>query len=474
MMRIQTKVTLLFIALTSMVILLLSGFIFGFSYYYAFEDFYERLETRVRIAHSIYSDQDKQNSAAVKALRQQYLEKLPSEKEYILLLTADGQVTDRHQAVFSNKLLSDILDKGEARYRDGNKFYAGKRYLSPAPGFIVIVSATDPYGLEEIGHLRKILAVGFVISLLAIYLVGKIFSYQTFKPIREMTRRVQSITAENLHLRLEMGTGKDEIDTLGQTFNDMLSRLETAFETQNNFVSNASHELRTPLTIIKGEAELTLRSPELSETNQYSVQAILREAEKLNQILTGLLTLAQSGFDGKKQHWETIRVDELIWMAKEVVDQVYPQNNIRFDFNELPADESQLQVLGNSNLLKLAVSNIVANACKYSHNQLVVIGLASKNGQVAIRIKDEGIGIPETELRHIFEPFFRASNTSDFEGYGVGLPLALNIIRLHKGSIAITTKEGLGTEMQVLLPVAPVPLPSQQESTAASPPHSIR
>ena len=112
-----------------------------------------------------------------------------------------------------------------------------------------------------------------------------------------------------------------------------------------------------------------------------------------------------------------------------------------------------MQVCGNINLLKLAISNIVLNACKYSDNQVVIVGLFSENNRVIISVKDQGIGIPENEVQHIFEPFFRASNTGNFEGYGIGLPLALNIIRLHKGTLAIHSKEFSGTEIRIMLPV---------------------
>ncbi|MDO7744257.1 MAG: ATP-binding protein, partial [Pedobacter sp.] len=108
---------------------------------------------------------------------------------------------------------------------------------------------------------------------------------------------------------------------------------------------------------------------------------------------------------------------------------------------------------GNLNLLKLAVTNIVNNACKYSDNRIVLLGLSISAANVVISVKDQGIGIPENELQHVFEPFFRASNTTNYSGYGVGLPLSLNIIRLHRGSIAIKTVQESGTEMNILLPI---------------------
>jgi len=106
-------------------------------------------------------------------------------------------------------------------------------------------------------------------------------------------------------------------------------------------------------------------------------------------------------------------------------------------------------------LLQLAISNIVLNACKYSSNRPVNVQVTAHDGRVIIiKVTDKGIGIPEEEQQHIFEPFFRASNTSDFQGHGIGLPLTLNIIRLHKGSIGIRSEEQVGTEIQILLPVA--------------------
>ena len=453
-MTIQTKVTILFISLTSVVIFLLSGFIFLFAHYYAFEDFYKRLETRVRIAQSIHENKENENSQLAQKLRQEYLEKLPSEKEYFIKLTAEKQLKDGYPKSLPKELLDNVVSAGKARYRQNNTFFAGSYYENSSKPTIVIVSATDPYGLAELNHLRQILIIGFLIAILIVYVVGKLFSYYTFRPIRQLINNIQSISAENLHMRLQSRQAKDEISILEQTFNDMLIRLETAFETQNNFVSNASHELRTPLTIIKGEAELALRQPGLSEFHQQSVQVILSESNKLNYMLTSLLGLAQSGFDGKKQNWEIVRIDELIWLVKEAVDLLYRDNKIQIDFENLPENEEHLKVYGNVTLLKLAVSNIVMNACKYSYNQLVIVSLLARNNRVIIGVKDLGIGIPEQELRFVFEPFFRASNTSDFEGYGIGLPLSLNIIRLHKGNILIDTQEGEGTNIQIVLPVA--------------------
>jgi signal transduction histidine kinase len=291
-------------------------------------------------------------------------------------------------------------------------------------------------------------------SLIMVYFVGKLFSYYTFTPVRKLTDRVKSITSDNLHLRLDEPTGRDEIAELTHTFNNMLNRLETAFNTQNNFVSNASHELRTPLTIINSEIELALNKSGLTPEQRSMLTTINSETDKLIQILNSLLLLAQSGFDGKKQNWQKIRMDELVFMSIEAAKKLHPQSQIQVDLSAMPEDEELLQVSGNSNLLRLAVTNIISNACKYSHNKLVKVKLSVEKKNIVIAVVDRGIGIPSTEVQHIFVPFFRASNTQDYEGHGVGLPLTLNIIRLHKGTIGIQSEVDSGTELRVFLPVS--------------------
>ncbi|HEY0176837.1 MAG TPA: HAMP domain-containing sensor histidine kinase, partial [Pedobacter sp.] len=136
------------------------------------------------------------------------------------------------------------------------------------------------------------------------------------------------------------------------------------------------------------------------------------------------------------------------------VDMVNPANQIQIDFSNLPDSFESINLHGNLNLLKLAVTNIVNNACKYSDNRVVKLGLSVTAVNIVISVKDQGIGIPKDELQHVFEPFFRASNTGQYNGYGVGLPLSLTIIRLHKGSITIKTDQESGTEMNILLPLS--------------------
>jgi signal transduction histidine kinase len=233
----------------------------------------------------------------------------------------------------------------------------------------------------------------------------------------------------------------------------MLSRLETAFEAQNNFISHASHELRTPLTAIIGEADLALSKERTAEDYQYSLRQIAQQAEKLQTLSKGLLALAQTGFDGKADTWENVRLDQLLFDVKTDCAAILAGCQIQVGVDDLPADEESVSINGNYNLLKIAINNLVLNACKYSGNKPVNLRLLLEGGEAIIVVKDDGIGIPGDELKHIYNPFFRGSNTKAYEGYGIGMPLSNNIIRLHKGTIEVKSIVDVGTEVNVYLPL---------------------
>ncbi|WP_419699204.1 ATP-binding protein [Mucilaginibacter sp. NFX135] len=451
-MKIQSKITLLFLLLSGAILLLLNITVFYLVYRFGFDDFFKRLEARVNISAEV-NIFPSARSRAYQEVRNKYLERLEAEKMYFFNIDTLSRVHINGGIDKNSELIKNILKDNAARYKADNIFYAGKVFKKDNNRYIVIVSATDPSGFQELKDLQKILIYGFLVAMILVYFIGKIFSFYTFQPIRRIINNVKNITANNLHFRLDELSGKDEVAELSYTFNDMLNRLETAFETQNNFVSNASHELRTPLTIISTEAELALSKTDASPEQREVFGTIYSEAEKLRQILNSLLALAQSGFDGKKQRWESIRIDELLMTASESIKKINTDSNIQIDLEDMPTDERLLYVSGNSNLLRLAVTNIISNACKYSDNRMVKIRLLAENNKVIISVTDQGIGIPESELQHIFEPFFRASNTHSYEGHGVGLPLTLNIIRLHRGSIGIRSDVGKGTEIKIFLPV---------------------
>lgn len=454
-MKTQSKITLIFFLSAVLIVGLLGLGVYFFNTRYSYDDFYKRLEIRGVITARAELDHEEVSASVMREVREMHLEKLPEEKEYFIEMKS-GRVSDEDAANLNlpHSFFDDIASNGVATYQDGETFFAGILYEAKTSNYAVVVSATNYYYSHHLTYLRNILLVGVAVASILSFAIAKVLSRQVFRPVKEISSRVERISGSNLNLRLEPRQASDEISVLERTFNNMLDRLETAFETQNNFISNASHELRTPLTSIIGETEVALSKQRSTDEYRESLESILQQAERLEKITHSLLFLAQTGFKKNLQP-EKVRADQLLWDVKATIERINPKSKIQINLSLFPDNPDKFHVMGNEQLLHLALTNIVSNACKYSDNQPVSISAGSSEQKVVIVIKDSGIGIPAAELKHIYDPFFRASNVKGYEGYGIGLPLTNNIVRMHGGEISVLSKVGEGTTVQLVFPTAP-------------------
>jgi signal transduction histidine kinase len=450
-MRIQLKIALLFTVVTAITMILITIFIYYFASRNAFKDFQTRLQVRANLAaRSLMANPS--DSAKLETVDYDLLERLPAQQEYVFDLVNGRPLNVPANLELPPEFFETAIQTGYSAWQKNQKYYAAV-YDGKLQTKMVVVSAVNTYGQHYLDSLKRIKIIGLIIKIILVFSIGIYFSNRMLEPVRQITREAREISAVSLNRRLPEMNTKDELAELTNTFNNMLDRLETAFESQNNFVSNASHELSTPLTAIIGESEWALNKERSTDEYRESLTTILNQAERLKHITKSLLQLAQSGFDGSKQEMKSLRVDELLMSARKTVDELYPDNQIHYDFSLLPENHELLQVSGNEPLLQLALSNILINACKYSNNQRVDAAIGATDQKVVIAIQDRGIGIPDDELPYIFDPFFRASNTRSFKGYGIGLPLTRNILRIHKGEIHVRSEQGKGTLIELSLPL---------------------
>lgn len=452
-MNTRTRIALLLVGYSVIILTLFGVSVFMFQNNYAYRDFYKRLETRATIAARYNLNPDTLNAESYRVIRERHLERLDQEKEYILLIgdsTSTQQLAEAHK--IPSQLVQDIMRNGTSMAQRGTTFYAGVKVDANGQQYAVVVSANNYYINHHLSFLGRILGVGILLSSIIVIYLSLYFSKHVFDPIKQITNRVKHISTENIYLRVEEKDYKYEIGELTSTFNDLLNRIETTLGIQKNFISNASHELATPLTSIIGEAEVTLKRERTVGEYQQSLAVILVQAERLNEIMRSLLSLAQVGYKGEKLIFDVVRADELIWEVKAMIDKLNPDNNIQVELGFLPEDPRKLRINGNRQLLQIALVNLLNNACKYSHNKLVSVHIAAIEKQLILVIIDRGIGIPEEEVKFIYDPFFRASNSLLFEGYGIGLPLARNIITLHNGVLNITSTVNVGTTVKIKIP----------------------
>jgi signal transduction histidine kinase len=283
----------------------------------------------------------------------------------------------------------------------------------------------------------------FFISIFILFFAGRLFARIALSPIIKVINEVKFIRSTSLDKRLQTKKGKDEINELTVTFNNLLEHLEQSFEAQRSFVAQASHELRTPVTSIIGDVEVTLSQDRDKEEYKKTLEGVLTESGKLDDLINNLFDLAQANIDITE--FQDLRLDELLWQVKDEWTTKIPECTVDVRYN-LPEDPRRYTIQGNNYLLFIAVGNILKNAIKFSDNRIVVCKLFLQNNIPVISIRDTGIGIGKDDMEKIFQPFYRGFNTFGYAGYGVGLSLADRIFRLHNVRVSINSELGNGTE----------------------------
>lgn len=453
-MKIRTKLTLIFVMIVMVILTAVSLAIYFFSADYREHDFYMRLRNKAENTAKLLIEVDEVDLALLKRIERDNPINLPNERirifnfknEELYSSDQDGELP------VDSTLLNQIRLEDDIRFTYKNFEVLGFMFAYKYDRFTVIAAATDTNGFKKLENLRQILIIVFAVSLIMISVAGWIYAGKVLSPISNIVNEVDNISAASLNLRLREGNGKDELAKLAQTFNLMLNRLEAAFMAQKNFIANASHELRTPITAIAGEIEVTLLQPREREDYIKVLKSLLEDAKSLSQLSTQLLLLAQASSDNPQQRRNPLRIDEILWEAKDDLLKAHPQYNIHIAFDITLSDES-LVILGDAQLIKVVFLNLMDNGCKYSTDNKVAVTLRSHGtSHILVEFANKGVGMSAEDAAGIFEPFFRSKSTSHIKGHGIGLSLAGRIMKLHNGSITLDERSGELTRFTVRFP----------------------
>lgn len=354
--------------------------------------------------------------------------------------------------VVDTNFLSAVREEGSIFFNQGNK--EGIAVYYPSSELLVISATRDEPGKKYLSQLKTILWLGLVGGILISFAGGYFLSGRLLQPVTRIADEVNEISARNLTRRIRTGRSRDEWFYLSQTLNRLLDRLHHSFEVQGRFIANASHELCTPLTSISSQLEVSLLRHRDPEQYRAVINSTLQDVLRLNQLTQGLLEVARASGSPAGLEIELVRIDEVLFQMTAEITKTNSDWTVQLGFDEMPAEEKQLLVAGNSGLLYTAISNIVTNACKYSPDQQANINLEIEAGSIIISVKDNGPGIESTETETIFLPFYRAPNTSTKKGFGLGLSLSSHIIQLHNGRINVQSAPGRGSVFSIVLPQA--------------------
>ncbi|NWJ46857.1 MAG: HAMP domain-containing histidine kinase [Chloroflexi bacterium] len=298
---------------------------------------------------------------------------------------------------------------------------------------------------------RLILLFVGLLGVSAALIGARLLAGRALQPVSKMIQAAQTIShSRDFSHRLEVPLTTDELGRLADTFNEMLQNLEGAYQAQQRFVSDASHELRAPLTAIQGNLELLRRQRYMSEEErEEAFSEAERETERLTRLVADLLVLARADSGSQVRHG-TVDLDEVVLEAfKEARKLAYGHS--------LTLEELEpVQLEGDRDRLKQLVLILLDNALKYTpESGAVILSLENLEGQANLTVRDNGVGIAEQELAHVFERFYRAdpARGRDPGGTGLGLPIARWVVQQHSGTITLTSVLEQGTTVLVALPV---------------------
>jgi len=453
---IRARLALRFTLIVATILILFSSMIYYFSSTYRRSEFYERLRDKALTTAQFLLKVNEVDLDMLRIIDRNTINALYHERVLIYNQRNDLMYNsvDDGQFNVSPELFERIRNAGETHFEFNGDEAIGIMYPFNNDSFVVIASAYDKFGNSKIKNLRWVLVLGCIGSLILTILAGMIYAGRALKPMSDVVKEVDKITISNLHLRVNEGNGTDEIAALAITFNKMLARLESAFHMQRSFVSNASHELRTPLTSITGQIEVSLMNKRNPEEYEAILHSILDDIRNLNLLANGLLDLAKANSDKSGIRFNKLRIDELLWETRTELLKRHQDYTIEIDFESNMDDESRLIVQGNEYLLKVAIQNVMDNACKYSSAKQVLVKLRIENSSLSVAFIDEGIGIKQDELHKVFDAFFRSENAKTFPGHGLGLSLTDRIIQVHNGSLEINSVIEKGTTVTIFLPLS--------------------
>jgi heavy metal sensor kinase len=338
---------------------------------------------------------------------------------------------------------------GDARFR----FLREKMEVHGARYDVEVASSMQDFDRALEGF-RVVLYSAAPAFLILAALGGYWLSRHALAPVDEITRAARTIGAQDLSQRLAVPRTSDELQRLADTLNEMLARLEAGFQRVTQFTADASHELRTPVSVMRTSAELALRKTRSEAEYREALARILGESERVSRLIEQLLLLARA--DSGSATLPIVRTDLTAALQAACGEARVLAEAKQLKFSE-SIPESAVWVQGDAASLQRLFIILLDNAVKYTPSGgEIAVRLSSDDGYAVAAIRDTGIGIPEQDLPHVFDRFYRSDRARSRESGGTGLGLAIGhwIAAAHHGEIRVESVAAKGSKFEVRLPLS--------------------
>jgi two-component system OmpR family sensor kinase len=379
-------------------------------------------------------------------------------ESYAQLVAPEGRVLDATRPLGRSPLLTQrelqaagrrpvYLDERVVRGLDEPSRLLATSVRRDGRPAVLVVGATLQDRAETLAGFRDELLIAGPIALLLASGVGYLLAGLSLSHVESMRRRAAAISAETPGERLPVPHTRDEIERLGLTLNEMLDRLEDAFERERDFVADAGHELRTPLALLRTELELASRQAESAEQLEEAVRRSSQEVERLAQLAENLLLLAREDRGRLPLRTETLDVADLFASVLTRVEW-----RAELEGKAVRADPVVGACVNGDRLrLEQALTNLVENALHYGGDDIRLVA-AQVNGDLHLHVRDNGSGFPTSFLERAFERFARADGARTSGGAGLGLAIVRTIAEAHGGTAHARNRRPRGADVWISLP----------------------
>ena len=318
-------------------------------------------------------------------------------------------------------------------------------------GIVLQVGKNASSTEQVLAQLRKLYAFTLIPAALIAMLGGAMLTYRAMAPIRRLTVTIREILrAGDLGQRAEPHAGSNELNALVGLFNRLLARNETLIEAMHQSLDGVAHDMRTPLSRLNNTAETALGKGNDPELLRDALADCVEESENVGRLLTTLMDVAEAESGAMRLSLERLSLPEVVAKVIELYEFVSEEKSIRVEA-EMP---DELSLCADRTRLSQALANLLDNAIKYSpESSTVHVRVSSEDGKVAIAVCDEGIGISETDLPHVWDRLFRAERSRTAHGMGLGLSFVRAIVEAHGGSVECESEVNRGSTFTVSLPL---------------------
>ena len=317
-----------------------------------------------------------------------------------------------------------------------------------------ILTGVDIDETQKIAHtLGHIIFLLYPLILIILFFIARIVAKNSIKPIHNIILTANTISRENLSTRIPLPSNKDELYELSLTINNLLDRIENAFEREKSFTSYASHEFRTPLAVLKGTMEVLIRKPRTEEEYKEKISFCINEIDRLNILVEELLLLTRYENQRRSLNCRDVLFEDTLSGCLGMFSNEINEKGISIK----PMFHSGNMIIKTDEyLLSTILNNLLSNAIKYSYERSTVeIQTYENEKSFVCEIRNRGMGIPDSELHNVFDKFYRSrsADISDTKGFGLGLSIVKHFAEMLNIGITIENKENNTIQSKLVIPM---------------------